>query len=129
MKNWTLLLLALVVATLFSGCKKDDASSLAVTGTRVVKVQVIHPTLGSGPNFLVRGFYTLESLQANRPDVTATTKLDGYAVLKGFNPGLAFVECRIAGSASDTLNPGYFDRDTIQVPQSGDTLRITLRPI
>lgn len=124
MKNWTSLFLLGLVATaaLFTGCKDDEAEKLVLPGNRIVKVQVVHPTLGTGPNFLVRGYYTQEALDAGRPDVSRSTDINGDVILPGFSPGLAFVECIIAN------NPNYFDRDTINVPQTTDTTRVTLRP-
>jgi hypothetical protein len=120
MKNILKLFLPLVVVVALVGCNtEDEAYKLKKTGNASVRVRVVHPTLGDGPNFLVNYYENQQALIDGVPTQSQTTIDDGFTTFSKLVPTDCFVESYVAG------DPRLFDRDTIRLTE-GNILDVTL---
>lgn len=113
-----LIISTLAAGLLFlAGCDEDEARAVPVPTNSVIRVIVEHPNLGTGPNFLVKGYENIDAFEARQNGQAVKTASNGLAVLKGIKPGENYVDCRIPGDpalySSARVKVGFADTTTV----------------
>jgi hypothetical protein len=67
---------------------------------RDFRVKVIHPKMGSGPNYVVRLYLSPEDANARRYEHAALTDSQGIATFKDIRMGTVTAQCKVAGNPS-----------------------------
>jgi|GEM_PF-6999081 len=67
---------------------------------RDFRVKVIHPKLGSGPNYVVRLYLSPEDADVRKYEHAVLTDSQGIATFKDIRMGTVVAQCKVAGNPS-----------------------------
>jgi hypothetical protein len=102
-KTLGLVALALVVGT--TGCQEDEGQPASRPGIIAgsLAVQVIHPSLGAGPGFLVSHYRSVQEFDRGIPTESRATDATGFSRFSRVTVGRAYVDCRVVLNDSISL--------------------------
>lgn len=93
------LLFLTAAAALFAACADDSSDEIPPGDEEIfyfkgpLHVRVAHPDLGSGPNYLVKLYYTPREFDSRKPNFIARTDTAGIARFEDIRFGECYVDC------------------------------------